>query len=169
MPDTMTAEQFQKISAEAYEARLKSGLRSGPVYQEPESAPLVWYDQLFQRGFEPSGTVACEKALRVGGTQNGLDVILVASHANAGALSIPAAATITLTTLQGDTPDGPFTEVGPSICVVAPSEGISCDPDQLAARFAIGNFRKPWLKVKLEFSGAITGGKVDCALGYVPR
>lgn len=165
----MTPKEFAASLKKAKEARLKSGLRHGPCYSTPESAPLVWFDQVFERGLTPAGTVACEKALRVGATQNGLDIILVASHDNVTALTAASGATITATLMQADEIDGEYSEVGPTICVKAPKEGISADQDHLLARFAIGNFAKPWLKVKLTFEGTITGGKLDCALSYVAR
>lgn len=164
-----TAEEFETMHNEYVRGLHRRGLRGGPEYRGDESAPLVWYDQLFARAFTPSGTVQAPKALRAGATQNGLDVILVASHENEEDLAIAAGSTITLTTLEGDGPDDDFTPVGPAICVTAPDDGIKCAPDMLAARFAIGNFKKPWLKVELEFSGTISGGTMDCGLGYVAR
>ena len=165
----MTPAEFARLAGEADQERLKSGLRHGPCYSEGESAPLVWYDQVFERKISPAGTITCENALRVGSTQNGLDVILVGSHANQGPISAASGATVTLTMQQADAPDGTFTGIGPSICVKAPAEGISADPDHLFVRFPIGNFSKPWLKIKLEFAGSITGGTLDAALSYVAR
>lgn len=155
--------------AEWEKGRREAARRSGPVYNPDNSAPGLWFDQFFRKEITPSGTVECEKALRAGGTQNGLDVILVASHRNGAPVRIAAGATITLTTFTAEEPDGAFEATGPAICVTAPSGGISAETDMLVARFAIGNFRKPWLKIKLAFSGSITGGKVDAALGYAAR
>lgn len=165
----MTAAEFHDLQAEYAKHLASRGLRGGPMYNDGQTAPLVWYDQVFERGLTPSGSVECRLPLRVGGTQNGLDVILVASHANTGDLTMASGATITVTTLESDSPDGPFTGAHGSICVTAPSRGIITAPDMLVARFAIGNFQKPWLKVKLEFSGTITGGTCDCALSHVAR
>lgn len=162
-------ECFAENHVRAKVARLKSGLRSGPCYHDPEGAPLVFFDQVFGRALEPAGNVDCKAPLRVGQTQNGLDVILVASHANAGPIRVAAGATITLTLKQGEKPDGEFVEVGPTICVKAPEQGIEAEPDHLVARFALGNFSQPWLKVSLDFAGTISGGSIDCALGYIAR
>lgn len=107
--------------------------------------------------------------MRVGATQNGLDVALVASHANAGALTVAAGTTLTLVLLEGDGPDADFEEVGPSVCVTAPAEGISVEPDMLVARFAIGNMRKPWCRVRLKIEGDVSGGTLDVALAYAAR
>lgn len=155
---------------EAYEAELKrAGLRSGPEYNENESAPLVWYDQLFEREATPTGTVKCTQPLRVGSNQNGLDVILVASHANEGELVFPAGATITCKTLGADSLDETFAEIGPSICFSAPTGGIAVEPDHLVCRFPLSNLKKIWVKVELAFTGSVTGGTVDCGLGYIAR
>ena len=162
-------DDFEQMHEKAALRRQASGLRHGPCYSEGESAPLVWHDQLFERGINPACAVTCKNALRVGATNNSLDVILVGSHTNTGPLAAASGATVTVTLLQGDSPEGSFAEVGPTICVKAPAEGIAADPDHLFARFPIGNFRKPWLKVKLKFAGSITGGKCDCALLYMAR
>lgn len=166
---TVPDKTFLEQHAEGYKELRASGLRGGPIYRESESSPLVWYDQVFAREITPSGSVSATEPLLVGATQNGLDVILVASHANAGKLSVPSGATITLKTLVADSPDGTFQAIGPSYCVEAPTEGISADPDELVARFPIGNFKKQWLKITLVFTGSITGGKIDAALSYVAR
>lgn len=161
----MTGDEFMEGYRAAKEDRLRQGLRSGPVYGE---APLVWYDQVFGREETPTGTIACKQALRVGATQNSLDVLVVASHKNgAKPLVVAKNATLTLTLLQGDTVDGAFEEVGPTVCVTC-REAVNVDADCLVARFAIGNMTKPWAKVKIEVTG-VTGGLVDVALGYVAR
>lgn len=165
----MTSKEFGEAYIEAKQDRLRQGLRSGPMYVEPGGAPLVWFDQAFEREISPSDTLVCQRPLRVGSTNNGLDILLVASHANSTAVQAASGATVTLSLLQADREDGTFTEVGPSICVKAPSSGIAAEPDTIFARFAIGNFQKPWLKAKLEFSGTFSGGTLDCCLGYMPR
>ena len=171
LPETSATDgkEFLTDHKEGWRDLRKRGLRNGPEYHENESAPLGWYDQVFERDIAPTGSLTCEEALLVGGTQNGLDVILVGSHSNKGPVSIASGATITLKTLIADNPDGPFIATGPSLCVAAPAEGIACEPDALAVRFAIGNFKKQWLKISLEFSGTISGGTFDAALGFVPR
>lgn len=173
----MDSKEFATSLKSAKIERRKSGLRSGPEYNGNEGAPLVWFDQVFERNLPTTGDITCETPLRVGATQNGLDVILVASHANAGPVFAQEGATVTLKTLQSDSEFGGFEYIGPTICVTAPLDGITADPDQLFARFAIGNFSKPWVKIELTFGGTkkdgtpatITGGTIDCALAYQPR
>lgn len=162
---TMNGTEFLDGMRAAKEDRLRQGLRSGPVYGE---APLVWHDQVFGREETPTGTINCKQALRIGATQNALDVIVVASHKNgAKPLVIARGASLTLTLLQSDAVDGKFEEVGPTVCVTA-TEATNVEADCLVARFAIGNMTKPWAKVKLDVSG-VTGGLVDVALSYVAR
>lgn len=165
----LTAEEFDKAYADSYERRRRQAMRSGPVYNNPESAPLVWHDQVFAREMTPSGIVNAPAPLRVGSTQNALDVALIGSHANTGPVSAASGATVTLICLQADEENGEYKAVGPSICVTAPEEGISAEKDQLFCRLPIGNFSKPWLKIRLEFSGTISGGLLDAALSYVAR
>lgn len=164
-----TAKEFEAKLEKAYHERRRLAMRGGPVYHDPESAPLVWYDQLFERELTPSGTVDCANSLRAGGTQNALDLILVASNANTAAVQAAAGATITVRTLQCDTPDGIFEAIGPTHCVTAPTDGIAAERNMLFCRVALGNFRKPWLKISLEFSGTITGGTLDACLSYAAR
>lgn len=160
----ITGPEFLEGMRAAKEDRLRQGLRSGPVYGE---APLVWYDQVFGREETPTGTIECRQALRVGATQNSLDVLVVASHQNKKPLVVAKNATLTLSLLQGDTVDGTFEEVGPTVCVTC-REAANVEPDCLVARFALGNMTKPWAKVKAAVTG-VTGGLVDVALGYVAR
>ena len=167
MPDS---KQFNEDMDQWKRDLVDRGRGAGPAYAGDDAGmPLVWHDQIFGERFEPSGSVHCERALRAGRTQNSLDVILVASVANEEPLLIPAGATITATFMTADSEEGVFEEVGPSICVRAPQAGMEIEPGALVCRFAAGNFRKPWLMVRLEFSGSITGGLMDCGLGYVPR
>lgn len=166
---TPTVDDFERLAEESAKRRREAAMRHGPCYSPGESAPLVWHDQVFEREIAPSGSITCKNALRVGSTRNALDIILVGSHSNTADLMAASGATITLTLLQADDPEGTFLEVGPTICVKAPTEGIRAEPDHTLARFSIGNFTKPWLKAKLDFSGTISGGKCDCALSYVAR
>lgn len=165
----MTGAEFLEGARAAKEERQRIGRRSGPTYCGDNPRPLVWYDQVFGREIAPAGDIECPEALRVGATQNSLDVVLVASHANAGNLVVDAGSSITVVLLEGDRPGGTFEEVGPSICVTAPADGLTVEPDMLVARFAIGNMVKPWCKLKLSFDGVINGGTVDAALAYTAR
>lgn len=166
----MGIDEFEELKRKI----LMRGKRSGPGYvADDECKPLIWYDQCFEREIKPAGTVNCAKAQRVGATQNGLDVALVASNANTEDLIVAAGATITFKFLQGDDENGRpgavFEEVGPSICVKAPDAGMTIGQDCLVVKVCPGNFKKPWLKLVLEFEGAITGGTVDAALLYAAR
>ncbi len=166
----ISARDFLEAGRLAAQERLRAGLRSGPVYNNTGGAPLLWYDQVFVRRATPIGTVESEHALRVGAVQNGLDVVLAASHANTGPLVVPEGTMLTLGLLEADTEDGPFSPVGPTVCVTAPVGGLAVDPDLCVARFALGSMRKPWCKVTLTVDGGdISGGTVDVALAYTPR
>lgn len=164
----ITAQDFESGRDAYQEAVCRRARRSGPSYS-PTGHSIVWHDQYFGFELEPAGTVNCAHALRVGSTMSQLDVVLVASHENKGPLVFPAGATITLSIAQGDSETGTFEYVGPTVCVKAPAEGMGIEPDDLVCRFPIGDFQKPWLMVSLEFSGPITGGTLDCALGYIPH
>ncbi len=149
----------------AKEDLLRRGRRSGPVFGE---APLVSYDQVFAREQTPSGTIDCPQALRVGSTQNALDVIVVASHKNGDTpLAVSKGATLTLDLYQSDKVNGEFEEVGPTICITA-KEAMQVMADCLVFRFAIGDMTMPWAKVKLACTG-ISGGLIDVALAYTAR
>lgn len=166
---TITGSEFLEGARAARDQRLRAGRRAGPSYCGDSPRPLVWHDQVFGRELAPAGDLECPEALRVGATQNSLDVVLVASHANAGPLNVPEGSSLTVILLQGDTADGSFAEVGPSVCVTAPAGGLNVEPDGLVARFALGNMSKPWCKVKVSIDGAVTGGLMDVALAYAAR
>lgn len=165
----MSGSEFLEGARAARSERLRAGRRNGPSYCGDNPRPLIWHDQVFGRELAPAGDLECPEALRVGATQNSLDVAIVASHANAGPLSVPEGASLTVIPLQGDTAEGGFAEVGPSVCVTAPAGGLTVEPDMLLARFALGGMQKPWCKVKLSIDGAITGGLIDVALAYTAR
>lgn len=163
---SITGKEYLDGRRLAASERERFGRASGPAFG---NTPLVWGDQLFGFELEPTGTVEPENALRVGATQNGLDVIIVASHANDGDLTISAGCKLTLDIMQSDTVNGVFEEVGPSICITAPAGGLVIGRGELVARFALGNMSKPWAKVKLTIDGTISGGNIDIALAYVAR
>lgn len=164
---SMTTSEFLELRRQAALERINAGLDSGPVYGNVR--PLLWYDQFFAVSQPLVDTLECPTALRVGNTQNALDVVIVASHANTQPLTIPEGASITLVLLEADSPDESFLEVGPSFCVSAPVGGISAQPGSLLLRFPIGSMLKPWCKVKIIVNGAVSGGVADVALAYRPR
>lgn len=165
----ISAEDF-KSGRDAFEAqRLARARRAGPCYCGAGVSITPFHDQHFGLDLEPVGVVNCPRPLRVGAVNQGLEVMLLASPGNADTLIIPAGSTVTMTFLQGDAEDGTFEDVGPSICVKAPADGMQAEPCHCVCRFPLPNFSKPWLMVSLEFAGAITGGKVDCVLNLMPR
>lgn len=131
-----------------------------------------WYDQVFERDLDPAvaGKTVCETPLRVGSTNNRLDVMLVCAYDDdlAKQITVNAGSKVTVTMMEGDSPDGPFTAVGPTVCVTAPAHATVLRPGEMIARFPIGNMTRPWAKVEIEFDGGITGGLVDVRLVNMP-
>lgn len=166
---SISAQDFQEGRRRFHDALLARASRSGPVYSGGASSFTPWYDQLFDIDIEPVGSVSCVQALRVGATRQSLEVVLLASHANTSPILFPAGSTITVSYMQGESEEGTFEDVGPTICVKAPNNGMEIEPDHVVARFPLPDFAKPWTMVNLEFSGAITGGKLDCALNFIAR
>ena len=166
---SITAQEFAD-GRDAYEKeRRERGKRLGPCYHPGGLSFTPFFDQYFERDMEPVGTVACRQPLRVGATQGGLEVMLLASPLNTENVVFPAGSTITISYLQGDSEDGPFEDVGPTVCVKAPLEGMEAGPCHSLVQLPLPNFKKPWLMVNLEFAGAITGGKLDCILNLAAR
>lgn len=164
---SMTTREFLDLHRQAAFERINAGRDPGPMFGSIR--PLLWYDQFFGTGLTLADTVDCPTALRVGATQNALDVVVVAHHNNTEPLSIAEGTSITFTLLEGDSPDGPFTETAPSYCISALADGVQADPGSLLFRFPVGNMRKPWCKVRLVISGTVSGGVADVALAYRPR
>ncbi len=165
----ISTSDFLKASRDTKQALIDSAKAAGPVYQGKKPTPLIWHDQFFVRNVTPSGTVESDEALRIGGVQSAIDVVIIANHANTGPLTVPADATIKLELLQSDSADGTFTAYGPALTVTAPAAGIIAEPDRQVVRFAVGNTELPWVKAKLTIKGTITGGNIDVALAYLPR
>ena len=165
----ISTSDFLKASRDTKQALIDAAKAAGPVYQGKKPTPLIWHDQFFVRNVAPSGTIESEFVLRVGGVQSAIDVVVIANHANAGPLTVPAAATIKLELLQSDAEDGTFTALGPAITMTAPADGLTVEPDRQVIRFAVGNTELPWVKAKLTVTGNITGGNIDVALAYLPR
>lgn len=164
---SMTTRDFLELRRQAVRERMDAGRDPGPAYGNVR--PLLWYDQFFASALPLVDTVDCPVALRVGNTQNALDIVVVANHANTEDLVVPEGTSITLVLLESDSPDAVFTERGPSFCVVAPSGGMSAEPGSLLLRFPAGCMEKPWCKVRLVVNGTVSGGVVDVALAYRPR
>lgn len=164
----MTGEEFLEAYAEARQSLAKKGARSGPVYSESGAVSVI-YDQVFGRGITPSGSVECPEALACGCTGQALQVALVASHGNEGAVVMASGATASVSFLASDKAAGEFAAAGPAITVTAPAAGLSAEPDLPLLRLPIPDGLGPWLKVKLTFGGTISGGKVDCVLAMAAR
>lgn len=164
----MTAQDYADGLTAFRKEQRRRAQGAGPKYA-PGGYRLPWGDQYFERDFEPAGTVNCGQALRVGATLSALDIFVKANVNNEAPLLIPAGSTITLSLLQSDEEEGTFEDVGPTVCMKAPPAGMEIEPGMMVCRFPVGDFRKPWLAASLEFSGAITGGNVDCCLGFIPR
>lgn len=162
------ATDFYKQMHEAEADRLRQTRKSGPAYSD-RGHPLIWNGQVFGREIKPAGEVVCEQPLHVGSTQNALDLIIVACNANEDTLVCPKDSTITVAFKMADKEAGPYEDVGPTVCVKAPEDGISAEPDELVVRVPLGNFAKPWVKPAITFTGTITGGNVDVALSMVNR
>ncbi len=161
---SMTTRDFLELRRQAVRERMDAGRDPGPAYGNVR--PLLWYDQFFASALPLVDTVDCPVALRVGSTQEALDVAIVADMD--APLSVPEGSTITLVLLESDSPDDVFTETGPSVCVTAPTGGMTAEPGALLVRLPVGNRKKPWMKVRLLISGSIQG-KAAVALAYRPR
>ncbi len=164
---SMTTREFLDLHRQAALERINAGRDPGPMFGNVR--PLLWYDQFFGVGLTLTGTVDCPAALRAGATQNALDAVVVAHHDNTEPLSIAEGTSITFTLLEGDSPDGPFTETAPSYCISALADDLRAEPGSLLFRFPIGAMTKPWCKVRLVINGTISGGVADVALAYRPR
>ena len=163
-------EDFLASLRNSREERLRAAETCGPVYQgRKNQTPLVWYDQTFFVNKAPAATMESVYPLRVGGTQNQIDVVLVANHHNENDVTVPANTVFKVELLQSDTADGTFTAYGWEHSVKAP-EAMTFAHDRCVWRLAIGNTEKPWVKVKLTVSGGtVSGGNLDLGLAFLPR
>lgn len=150
---SMTPDEFLELRGKTADALVADGRAPGPVYGSRR--PVIWHDQRFGSGLTLAGTVDCPTALRAGATQGALDVAIVADMD--APLIVAEGASITLVPLEGDSPDGPFTEAGPSVCITAPAGGMRAEAGDLLARLPVGDRSRPWLKVRLEVTGDIQG------------
>lgn len=164
---TMDAKEFLENENAAKKLRMEQGKATGPTYTK-HGQPARWFHQAFERDIAPTGTVDCSQGLRAGTTSGSLNVCLVASAKNEEAIVAASGATITCVLYNADKEDGEYTEVGPTICVKAPADGIKAEPGEALCKFAIGDLPKAWLKPKLTFEGTITPGTLDCILDIYP-
>lgn len=165
----MSADQTLQDIRNAKKHLRESAVSAGPRFSPNGSATSIWNDQVFEREITPSGEVECGTALRAGSTGQALYIALNASATNEAEMEIPKNSTITFTLLQADEEEGEFEEVGPTICMKAPADGMVIEPGDTICRVALNDMQKPWLKIKIEFSGAITGGTCIAGLGYAAR
>lgn len=166
-PTVTEAPDFTAESRKAYRDRIKQGASAGPTYN-PGNVSL-WADQIFEYDITPSGSVTCENVLRAGATSQALSCALVASMDNAGTLTVPKNGTITFEFEISETEDGTFQNIGPTICLTAPEGGMTAKPGDTLCRVALPDFPLPWLKLKLTFTGSISGGTLAAGLAYAAR
>lgn len=152
----------------ARKERIRQGLTEAFSYSENGQTTL-WFDQVFDYDIVPEDTVVCETPLQVGSHQGSLFVVLNASRDNAEPLEFPEDATIAFSFLTAKTEDGEYSDIAPTVCVKAPKDGMSYEPGETITRVMLPNFPLPWCKLKLEFSGEITGGTIIAGLGYAAR
>lgn len=150
-------------------AAVKSGRTNGPAFNPGGANTSLWYDQIFGADITPSGKVICPNALRVGATNQALYAALNADANNEGPMSFPSGSTITFEFQVSDRQDGTFKDIGPTVCVMAPSEGITAEPGDTICRVALPNFPVPWAKINITFTGSITGGLCVAGLGHAAR
>lgn len=143
-------------------------IRPAPGYSAGSGYPMIIAHQVFDRGIECTGEVICKTPLRAGTTAKHLDIVLVGAGKNTSEVKAASGAGIALSLLCADKEGGEYKEAGPLITITAPADGITAEPGECLARFPIGNLPNPWIKVKLVFTGAFTGGKLDCALSITP-
>lgn len=161
---SMTTSEFLELRRQAATLRREEGRAPGPCYGAQR--PVIWYDQRFGSALALVDTVECPTALRVGSTQEALDIAIAADMD--APLTVAEGSSITLVILEADSPDDVFTESGPSICVTAPTGGMTAEPGALLVRLPVGNRNKPWMKVRLLITGSIQG-QATVALAYRPR
>lgn len=165
----LTPEDFWDSRKDAVQNNIRRSATTGPCYNGKNPKPTIWYDQQFGYNLIPSGTVTCPFPLRVGFTQQSLEVVVMANMYNRDQLFAAPASTITMILSEGDSDSGAFAPVGPTYCVTAPATGIIAEPDEVFVRFPLGNMAKPWAMVELTFAGSFTGGNIDVVLSYVAR
>ncbi len=104
----------------------------------------------------------------MGSTQSSIDIVIVASHGNAGTLLCPLGSSITVELYQSETADGTYKKSGMSVTVTN-AEARNVEQDCELCRVYIGNMRKPWCRPKITFTGVFAGGTVDVGLAYTAR
>ena len=164
----ITPQEFLEGSRAAKAFRVAEG--AGPVlrYRGDDQAPLIWFDQFFERAADPTGILVCSKPLRIGGTMNRLDVVVAANNNNAGTLLCPAGSSISIEMFECDEVGGTFTSSGLVVkATIAAAKNV--DPGSQLVRFAIGNMTKAWAYPKVTFTGAFAGGLIDVGLAYMPH
>ena len=155
---------------EACDLRVAQGAGPGPKYHGKDTAPLIWGDQFLGQELSPTGTLsyATFEPLRVGATQSSIDLVVVASHGNAGTLLCPSGSSITIELYQSDTPDGTYESSGYS-ATITNAEARNVEPDEQICRMYIGNMTKAWMRPKITFTGVFAGGTVDVGLARSVR
>ena len=118
----INTDDFSSALRSFRDERLKSAETCGPVYQgRVNQVPLVWYDQTFFVNKAPAATMESEYALRVGGTQSQIDLVLIANHHNTAAVQVPANTQFKVELLQSEDSDGTFAAYGWEHSLKAPA------------------------------------------------
>lgn len=123
-------------------------------------------DQYFHREGTLSATaVTSDNALRVGDHLGSLALKIAAN----GAVSIAAAATLTVEFLESDTLSGTFAAqaTNPKITITGPTGGVSYADKEDILTLVLPDCKK-YVKVKVTGT-ASTSGKVDMYLDYLAR
>lgn len=163
----MSGEEFLEAARKAKARVRELGKAAGPSYGQGNTS--LWHDQIFGADIKPEGTVDLPIPLRVGSHNGGLYAALNVM-ANAEEPCVFAeGATVTFTFKMAKDEEGPYSEVGPTVCMKAPEGGISGEAGDTLFRIALPDFQLPYVTVSLEFSGTITGGNLICGLGMAAR
>lgn len=167
-PEPMTGEEFLEASRKAKARVRELGKSLGPCYTQGGNTSL-WYDQIFGADIAPSGTKSLPIPLRVGSHSGGLYAALNVMANATAPCKFSEGATVTFKFKMAKDEAGPYSAVGPTICMTAPSGGIDVEPGETAFRVALPDFPQPYVLCELVFSGTISGANLICGLGLAAR
>lgn len=164
----LAPDEFLEAARKA-KARLRElGKALGPSYSGDGNVSL-WHDQIFGVDINPSGKVDLPIPLVVGNANGGLFCALNVMPDAKADVVFSQGATVTFTFKMASQQEGPFEDVGPTVCMTAPEGGITRQPGDTVYKVFLPHFQKPWVAVGLEFSGTISGGNLICGLGLAAR
>lgn len=166
--EPMSGPEFLEAARKA-KAHIRSlGKSLGPCYSSGGNTSL-WYDQVFGADIEPDDTQALPVPLRVGSHSGGLYAALNVMPDAAAPCEFAEGSTVTFTFKMARDEAGPYSAVGPTICMKAPAGGLAVEPGDTVFRVALPDFPEPYVMVELEFSGTISGANLVCGLGLAAR